>query len=72
MADGIAALRRDRDEVEAITTALARLHVKGSGRLAVADLRPAGDLPTYAFQTARYWPTITHAATPAAHCADRH
>ncbi|QUQ72347.1 3-ketoacyl-CoA thiolase [Kutzneria sp. CA-103260] len=67
MADGIASLRRDRDEVEAITTALARLHVKGvrgdwlkliSGRLI--------DLPTYAFQTTRYWPTVDFSAKPAA------
>jgi len=57
MAEGIAALRRNRDEVEAITTALAQLHVSGvhvdwlkliSGRLI--------DLPTYAFQHERYWP----------------
>ncbi|MFI5838068.1 SDR family NAD(P)-dependent oxidoreductase, partial [Micromonospora sp. NPDC051300] len=57
----VAALRRDRGEVAALTTALARLHVTGTpvdwavwftrdGR------RPATvDLPTYAFQHQRYW-----------------
>jgi len=57
MADGaVALLRRDRDEVDAVTAALAGLHVRGvqvdwlkliSGRLI--------DLPTYAFQHERYW-----------------
>ncbi|MFI9382166.1 SDR family NAD(P)-dependent oxidoreductase [Kutzneria sp. NPDC052558] len=57
MAEGsVALLRRDRDEVEAATAALAGLHVRGikvdwlkliSGRLI--------DLPTYAFQRERFW-----------------
>ncbi|MFI9382165.1 type I polyketide synthase [Kutzneria sp. NPDC052558] len=66
MADGIASLRRNRDEVEAITTALAQLHVNGvkvdwlkliSGRRI--------DLPTYAFQHERYWPKPGAAAAKA-------
>ncbi|WP_405089286.1 SDR family NAD(P)-dependent oxidoreductase [Micromonospora sp. NBC_01392] len=58
----IPALRRDQDEVTALTTALARLHVTGT-RIDWAawftrdGRRPAiVDLPTYAFQRTRYWP----------------
>ncbi len=53
-------LRRDRDEAETFTTALAQLHVRGvrldwEAVLAGADTRRV-DLPTYAFQRERYWP----------------
>ncbi|USX54003.1 type I polyketide synthase [Lentzea sp. HUAS12] len=67
--DGVAvpALRRDRDEETSLLTALGRLYVNGVD----VDWRgivPAGrllDLPTYAFQRERFWPTGTPAATPA-------
>nr|WP_309501167.1 SDR family NAD(P)-dependent oxidoreductase [Saccharopolyspora gloriosae] len=54
------ALRRDRDDTEAITTALARLHVTGlrvdwNGYFADTGARRV-DLPTYAFQHKRFWP----------------
>jgi acyl transferase domain-containing protein/acyl carrier protein len=52
-------LRRDRSEDTALTSALATLHVHGAGPdwaryFAGRPVRRA-DLPTYAFQRARYW-----------------
>ncbi|HWO61499.1 MAG TPA: SDR family NAD(P)-dependent oxidoreductase, partial [Umezawaea sp.] len=61
-------LRSDRSEVEAITTALARLYVSGVS----VDWSPflvggrRVDLPTYAFQHERYWLD----ASPALSAAD--
>ena len=56
----VPSLRADRDEPEALLTALAdRLRARRRGGLAepVRPLgRPAVDLPTYAFQRQRYWP----------------
>ncbi|APU21398.1 polyketide synthase family protein [Actinoalloteichus sp. GBA129-24] len=62
----VSALRGDRADRDAVTTALAELHVRG-----VALDREAGfgrpgalrvDLPTYAFQRERYWLEITRRA----------
>ncbi|WP_275563100.1 type I polyketide synthase, partial [Streptomyces sp. 5-6(2022)] len=65
----ISALRRDRSEAEALTTAVARAHVRGvavdwaafyagtgATRLAPDELAA---LPTYAFQRQRYWPKVS-------------
>ncbi|MED7947278.1 SDR family NAD(P)-dependent oxidoreductase, partial [Streptomyces sp. BE303] len=51
-------LRRDRDEVTTVLTALATLHVNGvpvDWAPFFTGVRPA-ELPTYAFQRRRYWP----------------
>ncbi|MER8188387.1 type I polyketide synthase [Kitasatospora sp. NPDC094015] len=58
-------LRRDQPEPEALTAALAALHVRGlpvdwSRRFAPAPGR-AAELPTYAFQRRRYWLEATRA-----------
>ncbi|MFI2712293.1 type I polyketide synthase [Micromonospora sp. NPDC018662] len=74
----VPALRRDQDEVTALTTALARLHVAGT-RVDWAvwftrdGRRPATvDLPTYAFQRTRYWPeTAPTARTSGSDLDDR-
>ncbi|MEE1824008.1 hypothetical protein PUR61_17690, partial [Streptomyces sp. BE20] len=50
-------LRRDRDEVTTVLTALATLHVYGvpvDWSPLFTGVRPA-ELPTYAFQHQRYW-----------------
>ncbi|MDX8030222.1 SDR family NAD(P)-dependent oxidoreductase [Lentzea sp. BCCO 10_0856] len=60
LVDGaIPALRKDRDEVTAWTTALARLFVQGV-EVDWAPFFPGNrrvQLPTYPFQHDRYWPT---------------
>ncbi|WP_037837461.1 type I polyketide synthase [Streptomyces sp. NRRL F-5650] len=58
-AAGIAAQRRDRDQVRTLLTALGRLHVR-TGRVDWAAFFAGSgarrvDLPTYAFQHRRYW-----------------
>ncbi|MFK0263099.1 type I polyketide synthase [Streptomyces angustmyceticus] len=60
--DGIslgALLRRDTDEAESLTTALAQLHLHGHGPDWDRCLAPSGarrvPLPTYPFQRQRYW-----------------
>ncbi len=60
----IPAQRKDRDEQTAFITALARLHVAG---VAVdwKSCYPGGkrvDVPTYAFQHDRYWPSVSVSA----------
>ncbi|CDR09746.1 type I polyketide synthase [Streptomyces iranensis] len=55
----ISALRKDRPEAEALTTAVARAHVRGvavdwAGYFAGRDAQHV-DLPTYAFQHERFW-----------------
>ncbi|MFH9662503.1 type I polyketide synthase [Streptomyces sp. NPDC017248] len=65
-------LRRDTPEPAAVTAALARLHVHGTGvdwAPLFADVPDAHvTLPTYAFQRSRYWlaPTPAAADLPAA------
>ncbi|WP_344609532.1 type I polyketide synthase, partial [Streptomyces glaucus] len=68
-------LRRDRDELAQLTTALAGAHAHGASVDWAAFLTARGvrderlDLPTYAFQRQRYWPEPAPAA-PAADPAD--
>ncbi|MEU8878093.1 type I polyketide synthase, partial [Streptomyces javensis] len=55
----VSALRKDRPEAEALTTAVARAHVRGvavdwTGYFAGRDVHHV-DLPTYAFQRERFW-----------------
>ncbi|MCQ9186093.1 SDR family NAD(P)-dependent oxidoreductase, partial [Streptomyces sp. IBSBF 2953] len=64
-------LRRDRAEGETLNAAVAALHVRGArvdwaAYFAGTGARPV-DLPTYAFEESRYWPTLrTSAASGAA------
>ncbi|MGW2643183.1 SDR family NAD(P)-dependent oxidoreductase [Streptomyces sp. NPDC001348] len=67
----VPALRRDRGEPQALVEALTRLHCAGgevSWQAFYADTAVRHvDLPTYAFQHSRYWPTTgPYAATDAA------
>ncbi|WP_330276707.1 SDR family NAD(P)-dependent oxidoreductase [Lentzea sp. NBC_00516] len=60
----IPTIRKDRDEVGAFETALARLHVSGT-RVDWLPCYPGGrrvDLPTYAFEHAPYWPSVSVSA----------
>ncbi|WP_410635050.1 type I polyketide synthase [Amycolatopsis sp. cmx-4-83] len=53
--------RKDQDEDAALIAGLAALHVAG-GTVDWAAVHPGArpvDLPTYAFQRERYWPTLT-------------
>ncbi|MEE1827352.1 SDR family NAD(P)-dependent oxidoreductase [Streptomyces sp. BE20] len=54
----VAALRRDRDEVMALLTAVGALFVEGQDVDwgSVLGTGPRADLPTYAFRHRRYWP----------------
>ncbi|MFE9770047.1 type I polyketide synthase, partial [Streptomyces sp. NPDC005808] len=66
-------LRKDRPDSDAVVTALAELHVRGTAVDWTAyyegtDARLI-DLPTYAFQHERYWPAPPEAA-PGATAAD--
>ncbi|NKE63675.1 SDR family NAD(P)-dependent oxidoreductase, partial [Lentzea sp. PSKA42] len=66
MVGGIPLLRKDRGEEQAFVTALARLHVSGAAVDWSALFEGTGarrvDLPTYAFQHERYWPTVLDVA----------
>ena len=68
----LAVMRRDRPEVETFVAAMAQAHVRGVAvdwERAFDGQRPRRvDLPTYAFQRERYWPTdapVPQAAAPA-------
>ncbi|MFD8094684.1 type I polyketide synthase [Streptomyces malaysiensis] len=58
----VSVLRKDRPEAESLTTAVARAYVRGVAVNWAAVFAGAGaarvDLPTYAFQYARYWPEL--------------
>ncbi|MFI0240556.1 type I polyketide synthase [Streptomyces sp. NPDC016845] len=65
-------LRKDGSEHVAVLRAMAKFHVDG-GEMSWApalgegvDAEPVVDLPTYAFQRTRFWPTVTGGGTAAA------
>ncbi|MER8162634.1 type I polyketide synthase, partial [Streptomyces sp. NPDC094472] len=66
----VSVLRKDRPEAEALTTAIARAHVRGVAPDWAAYFAGTGahrvDLPTYAFQHRRYWPEEPVASLAAA------
>ncbi len=66
MVGGIPLLRKDRGEEQAFVAGLARLHVSGATVDWSALFEGTGarrvDLPTYAFQHERYWPTVLDVA----------
>ncbi|MEV0570871.1 type I polyketide synthase, partial [Dactylosporangium sp. NPDC050588] len=66
LVDGIPAMRKGRDEVSTLMTALARAHVAGWSpdwtRLLAGGRRV--DLPTYPFQRQRFWPTVRRGTAP--------
>ncbi|SEQ77685.1 Acyl transferase domain-containing protein [Lentzea xinjiangensis] len=59
----IPAMRRDEDEVTAFVTALARLYTAGAG-ITWPATGTRTDLPTYPFDTERFWPRATTAPAP--------
>ncbi|MET9296622.1 type I polyketide synthase [Streptomyces sp. NPDC003077] len=69
----VPALRTDRPEPQALTTALAQLHTHGVSPDWQAFFPAAAqrvDLPTYAFQHERYWVDVTAAKQTAATSTD--
>ncbi|QCX80414.1 Erythronolide synthase, modules 3 and 4 [Streptomyces sp. YIM 121038] len=63
----VAAVRKDRAEPGTFLTALAQLHVRGvevdwTPLYAGAEARGRVELPTYAFQRRRYWPSAATGA----------
>ncbi|MFH8851474.1 acyltransferase domain-containing protein, partial [Streptomyces rimosus] len=73
-ATAVPALRRDRPEAPALTTALARLHLHGVRVDWEAVFAGSGarriDLPTYPFQRERFWPEPTAGTAAPAQPAD--
>ncbi|WP_282793957.1 type I polyketide synthase [Streptomyces sp. CC224B] len=63
----VAAVRKDRPEADTFLAALAQVHVRGvevdwAPLYAPVESRRRVDLPTYAFQRRRYWPSATAGA----------
>jgi acyl transferase domain-containing protein len=72
-AGAVASLRADRPEPAAVVTALGQVFTRGVEVDWSAFFQGARrvDLPTYAFQHKRYWPTVDLSAPVAAPSADR-